>query len=168
MSEPGRPPRLPCHDYLRGSYFVTILTASRSRLFGRFEAGSLVRSPAGEIVAKCLGRIPERFPHVSLETFVVMPDHVHALLRVSNAWRPLARARRATASKIPQAFSGSLGVVLRSFKAESTLAIRKHLGAPTLRVWTPGYWERVLRDDGSESRVRAYIESDPQRSRPAS
>lgn len=73
--------RYPGYDYRQaGSNFVTICTYRRPHLFGEVVDGVVVLSPPG-IAAECywLG-IPERFPGVLVDVFVVMPDHLHGIL----------------------------------------------------------------------------------------
>ncbi len=73
--------RLPQFDYAQpGAYFVTIVTAGRIPMFGTVDNGQLRPSPAGEIARDGWAAIPAHFPSVSLDAFVVMPNHLHGIL----------------------------------------------------------------------------------------
>ncbi len=75
--------RLPIHNYaIAGSYFVTICAKDRSCTFGRIFHGRAVLSPLGEVVLDCWKAIPEHFPAVSLDQFVVMPNHIHGVVAI--------------------------------------------------------------------------------------
>ena len=71
-------------DYAAGAYFITICTAGRERWFGKIENGSMHLSPAGETAARFWHEIPNHFPHVRLDAFVVMPDHIHGVLVIDD------------------------------------------------------------------------------------
>lgn len=73
--------RLPSYDYAApGWYFVTICVQHRACLFGEV-AGETVRlSPAGRIVQAAWDDLPNHYPNLVLDAFVVMPNHVHGIL----------------------------------------------------------------------------------------
>ncbi len=73
--------RLKGYDYAHpGAYFITICTHDRACLFGEIADGEMILNEAGRIVEKCWREIPMHFPHVALDEFVVMPNHVHGIL----------------------------------------------------------------------------------------
>ena len=76
-----RPIRLKGYDYAQaGAYFVTIVTHDRACLFGDVVEGKMRLNEAGQIARQCWVEIPRHFPHVELDEFVVMPNHVHGIL----------------------------------------------------------------------------------------
>src|SRR5258708_22674252 len=73
--------RLQGFDYsLAGAYFVTICTHGKRCLLGSIVGKSVELSPAGEIVQAVWNSLPERFPRLVLDEFLIMPNHVHAVL----------------------------------------------------------------------------------------
>lgn len=76
--------RLAGRDYTRGTFFVTLCTGDRRKLFGAIVgSGTEARmelSDAGRIIEACWLAIPRHFPHVQLEEMQIMPDHLHAIL----------------------------------------------------------------------------------------
>ena len=73
--------RLPVYDYAQvGAYFVTLCTAGRTCLLNQIDAGTLDLSTYGHIVERCWCALPQHFPNVSLDAFVVMPNHLHRIL----------------------------------------------------------------------------------------
>jgi hypothetical protein len=71
--------RLRGHDYSHpGAYFVTVCAARRELLFGWISDGRVVEN--ARIVRDCWLDLPNHYPHVSLDTFVVMPDHIHGII----------------------------------------------------------------------------------------
>jgi REP element-mobilizing transposase RayT len=74
--------RLPDYDYASpGWYFVTICEHRRRPLFGTItDDGTISLSPAGAMVTDWWHRLPAKFPHLALDAFVAMPNHIHGLL----------------------------------------------------------------------------------------
>ena len=73
--------RLRNYDYAStGMYFVTICVQNRELLFGRIVEGTLQLNAAGQIVQTVWTSLPERFPHIEIDEFVVMPNHFHGIL----------------------------------------------------------------------------------------
>ena len=76
--------RLPRWDYRSpGYYFVTICANDRwTQPFGYIRNGYLCLSNIGTIAHQCWLDIPKHFKYVSLDKFVIMPDHVHGIVRI--------------------------------------------------------------------------------------
>jgi len=73
--------RLKGYDYSQpGTYFITIVTQGRSSLFGEIVDGKMRLNNAGKIVQQEWRRLGQRFPHVELDAFVVMPNHIHGIV----------------------------------------------------------------------------------------
>lgn len=142
------------HDYSSaGFYFITVCTPNRYRYFAEIAPDGVRLRRAGRIVATCWDELPLHFPRLTIDTFVVMPDHIHGILvlETSTGWR----APGGTA-----VLPGSLGAVVRSFKAAATRRIRLvHPAHPP--VWQRNYYERVLRDQHAVHCVRQYIVNNP-------
>ena len=112
MDKPKRKQiRLPEYDYSSaGVYFVTICTHEKRRILSDVVVGAIHESPAaevrltpaGEIVQRVLNSLPERFPDLQIDHSVIMPNHIHMLLRITGerALReaPLRPHRRECAS----------------------------------------------------------------------
>ena len=71
-------------DYAAGAYFITINTAHRVQWFGQIKNGNMKLSAFGEIAARFWHDIPNHFPSVRLDAFVVMPDHIHGILVIDS------------------------------------------------------------------------------------
>lgn len=75
--------RAPFWDYSRNaSYFITICTKNNKPWFGQIENGKMQLSELGWIAFNCWMQIPEHFPFVVLDAFVIMPDHVHGIIKI--------------------------------------------------------------------------------------
>jgi putative transposase len=73
--------RLGDYDYASpGAYFVTACTRDRACLFGEVREGEMVLNPAGRAVANVWRALAMRFVAITLDAFVVMPNHIHGVL----------------------------------------------------------------------------------------
>ena len=73
--------RLAGHDYsAAGHYLITHIVAGRQELFGEVNAEGMILSAAGRMIEESWLQIPDIFPSVALDEFVVMPDHLHGIV----------------------------------------------------------------------------------------
>ena len=81
---------MPFYDYSSpGLYFITICTADKKTLFSNI-VGAYHDAPVqtelteyGKIVEEIILFLPTRFK-VSIENYVIMPDHIHLLLEIND------------------------------------------------------------------------------------
>ena len=75
--------RLSGYDYTQpAAYFVTICTFQRQPILGHIVDGHMHLSQAGRIASQYWQRLPRHFPNVRLDAWVIMPNHVHAILGI--------------------------------------------------------------------------------------
>ena len=156
--------RLAGHDYAaRGWTFVTICTAGRQPFFGEIRAGVMGLSGAGCIAHACWSAIPEHVPHVRLDAFVVMPNHIHGLVGVwpsedlDVASLPPSEETNPMRSRLGVR-PGSVSAIVRSYKSAVTKAVRG--STPEFR-WQPRFHDHVVRNDLALTHIRAYISANP-------
>jgi putative transposase len=153
--------RLPGYDYGRpGAYFVTIVTQHRVPVMGQIVDGVMVLSPIGRIVEACWKRLPTHFARVTLDAFVVMPDHLHALLILEQME---TAAPVQTDGKIRGTRPESLAAIIQNFKAVSTRRVNQDRGTAGARFWQRNYYERIVAHTNAFQRVRRYIIENPRR-----
>jgi putative transposase len=80
--------RLRNYDYSQpGFYFITICTRERKWMLGDIVNGEMCLNIAGSIAQSLWSALPERFPHVELDQYIIMPNRncsggeLHALLK---------------------------------------------------------------------------------------
>lgn len=75
--------RLPDYDYShQGAYFVTICVKDKMPLFGKIVNGEMVNNENGKLVLDTWNKLPAHYPHIALDAFMVMPNHVHGILMI--------------------------------------------------------------------------------------
>jgi len=73
--------RLAGYDYSRaGAYYVTVCARDRQCLFGEVIAGEMKMNEFGQMVFEEWFKTGEMRPHIQLDAFVVMPNHIHGIL----------------------------------------------------------------------------------------
>lgn len=76
--------RLKGYDYAqRGFYFVTICSHNRECLFGKIENGIMICNEKGQIVQSVWDDLPKHYHHIALHACVIMPNHVHGIIEIS-------------------------------------------------------------------------------------
>lgn len=152
-------------------------------LFGEVIAGQMHRNALGDIVHAEWYATERVRPEVRLDAFVVMPNHLHGILEITDVGArrgsaPHAHARadnvemRATRPVAPTAGArsrphgpapGSIGAILGQIKSLTKKAINKTRGTPGRPVWQPNYHEHVIRNEKELQRIREYICNNPLR-----
>ena len=76
--------RLKGYDYRQvGAYFVNIVLQNRLCLFGEIIGMEMQLNQAGEMVSEVWEALPNRFPAIAIDTFVVMPNHLHGIIIIN-------------------------------------------------------------------------------------
>lgn len=75
--------RLRGYDYARsGWYFLTISTRGKEPVFGEVAGWETWLNRYGRVVAECWNEMPQHYPRLRLDEFVVMPSHVHGIIEL--------------------------------------------------------------------------------------
>jgi len=119
----------------------------------------MVLNDAGFIAEKCWNEIPAHFPHIELDEFVIMPNHVHGILSITAAVG--AKNVSPLPSQQMHGPSKTIGSVIRGFKIGVTKWMRQN--TPVYSVWQRNYYEHIIRDDASLNLIRQYIMENPSR-----
>lgn len=150
--------RLKNYDYTQeGAYFITICTKNKQCIFGEIEQGEIKLNVLGTIAYECWQEIPQHFPHVKLDSFVIMPNHVHGILWIDRLIHSDREPR-----EYGKMVAGSIPCVIRSYKSAVTKKINHicdHKG--TSSVWQRNFYEHIHRSEESLEVVRRYIISNP-------
>lgn len=86
--------RLPGYDYsLAGAYFVTIVTQDRVCLFGSVVQGEMMLNDIGRLIERRWHEIPSHFSNVRLDAFVIMPNHIHGIIIITDVGAGLVPAQ---------------------------------------------------------------------------
>ena len=152
METPQRKPnRLAGFDYSNaGAYHIIICTSKRRSLFWENVGATIGRltdirlSASGKIVDDVIREISEKYPAVTVDQYIIMPDHVHLLIQIhmdTNGMR----------QKTP-----SIDRIIQQMKG----VVTKKIGFP---IWQKGYYDHVVRCDADYLETWEYIAGNPGR-----
>lgn len=173
--------RLNGYDYAQsGAYFVTICVQDKKRLFGKIINNRMVLSELGKIIKQNWNAIPQVFPQVRLDMFVIMPNHIHGIIIFNipddvgaqfivskvgvefiqpespgfDKSNPYIRNNPMKTERI------QLGKIIRYFKAKTAYLIRHNKNTSDYS-WQRNYYEHIIRA-GEFDHIREYILLNPE------
>ena len=144
-------PRLEHYDYsTAGAYFITICTQGRrcllSRIVGRGLAPAEIQYTAyGRIAQEQLLLLEERYPSLKVDQYVIMPNHIHAILLL---------AETAGASPRPTIMD-----IVCAYKSLTTRQCKK--AQPIEKLFQSSFYEHVIRGREDYNEIAEYIVNNP-------
>jgi REP element-mobilizing transposase RayT len=146
--------RLPTYDYTTpGSYFITVCVQQRACVLSDIVDGEVNLSVVGRMVEMHLSLVVDRYPDVELDTFVLMPNHLHAVFNIG--WTTGENPERISLSRVMNWFkSATTNEYIRRVKAENW---PRFPGT----FWQINYHEHIVRDQADLDRIRQYIAGNP-------
>jgi REP element-mobilizing transposase RayT len=164
MNHNRRSIRKPQYDYRQaGFYFVTICTHRRQRFFLNEEL-YMIAAEQWQALPE-FGARAALGQRINVDAWVVMPDHVHGIIVIHDdaGTRPSAITASPSRTDMPHVPAGSLGAIVRSYKASVTRRVNLVQQTPGELLWQRGYWERIVRSPEDLERIRRYIAANPYR-----
>ncbi|MCB9637632.1 MAG: transposase [Myxococcales bacterium] len=157
---PGR--RLRMGEARPGVFFVTISVQKQRRFFGRLEDGRLKESPAGSMVREVWSGLESFAKGFSLDEFIVMPDHFHAVVILGHPFPGVGKPL--VSDELP--VLTALDEVVHRFKSYTTHLYLKGVreqGWPRCsgKLWQRSFHRTEIYSSYSLDAVRAYIRANP-------
>ena len=158
--------RLPGYDYSSpGAYFITIDTHDRMHIFGKIVNGEMRLNEWGQIAHDEWLKTPAIRPEIQLDEFVIMPNHMHGIIFITENGAKTVGARRRRAPTPVERFGnpipGSIPTIIRAYKSAVTHRINQIRRTPGAHVWQRNYWEHIVRNEHELSRIREYTRNNP-------
>lgn len=126
----------------------------REHLFGKVTNGKVILNDIGKTVEKAWRWMGNHYDHLTLDEFVVMPNHMHAIVFFG---RDEGGVSRNTPSPKP------LGRVIGAFKTVSTKRVNQERGTPGKKLWQEDFWDHIVRNKSDLERIREYIRDNPRK-----
>ena len=141
--------RLEYYDYSQnGAYFVTICTQDRKPVLGTIVGdGFPGPNQIGEIAEEYIRRISEKYSEVTVDRYVIMPDHIHILLRIDGTGNP----------------SPTMGNVVGWYKYQVTKQVNLLRNMPGEKLFQRSYYDHVIRNQQDYDEIWQYIENKPRK-----
>jgi len=165
-----------------GAYFVTICTYHKTCFLGDVRDDRMLLTNVGSMVHATWSELPDHYPAVHTDAFIVMPNHIHGIIVLNGdhisppadgqAWEPAPTFGHRDASPLAdgQAWEPAptfgLPDIIHRFKSLTTrqfapLAHDRDQRPVRSHLWQRNYYEHVIRDDNALQRIREYIANNP-------
>lgn len=162
--------RLKNYDYSQfGFYFLTLCTKNRIQYFGTIKDKQLHLTEIGNIAKHYWEEIPKHFPHIFLDEFIIMPEHIHGILviqnsppaRTNNYWSQQPKGESQTPIPWQTTWSLTISSAIRGFKIGVTKWCRQnnHPGF----TWQKSFHDRIIRTETEYINVQQYIINNPRK-----
>lgn len=149
------------YDYTQaGAYFVTICTHNKKCIFGNMVNGEMRLSNYGKIVKDEWLKTGVIRSNVELDVFVIMPNHIHGIIMLTNDGRGTLQ-RAPTTEQFGKPVSNSIPTIIRLFKSTTTKQINKIRNTPQIPIWQRNYYEHIVRNEDKLNLIREYITNNP-------
>ena len=164
--------RLRGWDYSNdGHYFITIVTAGRQQLFGKIHNGEMVLNEIGQFVYDAFFKSFEIRCELSLGAFILMPDHLHAIIILDSMCRD-ARPCVSTTTTQPQLHRQpqSISSFVAGFKSSTVKIIDDWIDKNNIKMpkfnrnnplWQSNYYDRIIRNETEYQNIYNYILENP-------
>ena len=156
--------RLRNFDYSsQGWYFITICTKNRKHYFGEIKDGQMHLSAIGEQANLYWEEIPQHFPHIELNEFIIMPNHIHGIIGIVSTDTTCRVPTKIPIGKKTNEFgktiAGSISAIIGQFKSTLTRWSRKN-GHENF-AWHVRFHDHIIRDDRAFQNISNYIKNNP-------
>lgn len=160
-----------------GLYFITICTYNKNNFFGEIIDGKTCLSKIGQIAKTELLKTFEIRQNIILDEYVIMPDHIHLIIQITNkndlSCRDVARNVSTNIGNVstkennsisnsqksqisPKA--GSLSTILRSYKSAVTNSCHQH---NHWFSWQSRFYDQIIRNEKQYLAIKKYIVNNP-------
>ena len=164
--------RLPNHNYSSiGTYFITICTLHHNNFFGKIIDNQIIYSKQGQIALSCLLEVPNHFPNVCFDAYVIMPNHVHLLFHVETPYMASLQDSRPVPlikydhknhpdyySRINQKSKQLIPKIIQQYKSAVT---RKINPKTFFFAWQSRYHDIIVKDNKQFGVIKNYIIDNP-------
>lgn len=149
FSRPTRKPtRLQNYVYSQnGCYFVTVCVKDRRPILSTIVGGDALIAPQirlteiGKITEKHIQKINSVYTDVTVEKYIIMPDHIHLLLFIDGFGDGTMKASSPT----------NLSTVIRSLKTFVTREVGKS-------IWQRSFYDEIIKNETHFQRTWEYTQ----------
>ena len=150
-----KPTRLSEYDYSQnGYYFVTICTKDKQKLFGEIVGGGVYDIPQiklsviGETAKYELLNVEKHYDNVKIDKFVVMPNHRHVIVQITERINPFPTKKY------------DLSNVIGKYKAAVTRSVGNAF-MHSAKIWQASFHDHIIRNEADYRRIWNYIDTNP-------
>ncbi len=114
----------------------------------------------GQIAHDIWMEIPLHFRNVMLDEMVVMPNHIHGIIMITDtrAGHALPLQENRSFGDVP---TRSLHTIVGSYKSAVTKLINRIQGKTDSSISQRNYYEHIVRNGTELNRIREYVRTNP-------
>jgi REP element-mobilizing transposase RayT len=153
------------HDYNNGQYFITVCTAQRKHFFGEIipdkseHQMKMCLSELGCYAQEQLNDISAHYPFADIPLSVVMPDHIHAMIRIEGDFNDNTTDTEQVSIQQLNHQKGYLSVVVGGMKSSITHYAHLH-HIPF--AWQQRFYDHIVRNQNEINLISDYIDGNIQ------
>ncbi len=160
--------RLKDYDYSKSNaYFVTLCTQNRMPLYETITDGILALNPAGLMISDCFQQLSQYGNKIKVDTFIVMPNHLHAILIISHINEDTKQVLKS--SEESGTTRGSFPTVSEYIRRFKTFTTKNYISGvytgdyPLFdkRIWQKSFHDHIIRSEQEFRSICQYIHSNP-------
>jgi len=174
--------RLQGYDYSKvGLYFITICVKDRECSLGKIENGEMILSAIGGTANQYWLDIPKHFSHVVIHNHIIMPNHVHGIIELSQSnieMRPVGTRHGVSlrnnaentvgtrhgvsqhgVSQYGKPIPGSVSTIINQYKSSVKRWCNKN--NHTNFHWQSSFFDHIIRSEDEYIRISSYIVNNP-------
>lgn len=153
------------HNYSSpGFYFVTICSFDKLYFFGDVIDEQMVFSEIGKIANACFQEIPKHFSGVEVLDFIVMPNHIHAIIEIKDLFESYSEKnimQSGSMIEIEPPQYQKLPVVIGSFKSAVSKIVNR-MQKEVFFSWQRSFHDEILKFEKTKiAKIRQYIINNP-------
>ncbi|WP_291721430.1 transposase [Bernardetia sp.] len=140
-----------------GAYFITICTKNKEHFFGEIKDKKMYLSHVGVIVDVLWHQIPMYRPYLELEEFVIMPNHLHAIITIDKPQEIESDTTDDfTTTRFQNQGKDTISSIIGGFKS----GVTKHINRLGLEsAWQERFHDHIIRNEKSYQRIANYIQT---------
>ncbi|MFH0918760.1 MAG: transposase [Fibrobacterota bacterium] len=151
-------PRLREYDYsAAGSYFLTLCAYNHYNIFGQIVNGTMIPNEFGAIAINEFMKSFEIRKELIPDEFVIMPNHLHALVHLMDAGRNEMPVATVENTRRPRSISSFVA----GFKSSVTKQINLIRTETEIPIWQGRYYDHIIRHPRALDPIRNYIRMNP-------
>jgi REP element-mobilizing transposase RayT len=175
-----KPNRFEGYDYTKdGVYFITVCTKNRKNILGhvvvpgKLEENSMRPytrlSDVGCIVDTSINNIPQKYPYALIDTYVIMPNHLHIILIINHRRRGGNLPPVIDLPDMPDYYTCEHGRLVAAPTARNVVSVKTIIGQMKrfvsmqygVPIWQKSFHDHIIRNQYDHWRIRNYINDNP-------
>lgn len=149
-----KPTRLKGYDYSTpGMYFLTICVKHRKQLLGEivgcgdFDAPQMILSEHGQILDRHINLMGEKYSHIKIDKYVIMPNHFHLILYITDC-----ASNKNGASETAAPYSNETSKFISLLKRYCNREYGEN-------IWQSSFHDHIIRDEKDYQKIWEYIDT---------